>query len=97
MSTDLEEQTVVVRRLRLADLGAVVQLDAKNTGRVRKEYFQVKLAQALAETGIQVSLAAEQNGAQRGGSRRESKRDRLSARRAAFLRARRSRHGDRAR
>jgi ribosomal protein S18 acetylase RimI-like enzyme len=63
MSTDLEGQTVVVRRLRPADLEAVVLLDAKNTGRMRRAYFQVKLAQNLAETGIQVSLAAERNGA----------------------------------
>ena len=63
MSTDLEEQTVVVRRLRPADLGAVVALDAKNTGRVRDVYFRVKLAQNLAETGIQISLAAELQGA----------------------------------
>jgi ribosomal protein S18 acetylase RimI-like enzyme len=63
MSTELEAQTVVVRRLRPADLGAVVALDAKNTGRIRDAYFRVKLAQNLAETGIQISLAAELQGA----------------------------------
>jgi len=62
MSTRLEEGTVLVRRLRPADLEAVVALDAKNTGRRRDEYFQVKLQQNLAETGIQVSLAAEVDG-----------------------------------
>lgn len=59
MTTNLDEQTVVVRRLRPNDLEAVVGLDAKNTGRRRDEYFKVKLQQNLAETGIQVSLAAE--------------------------------------
>jgi ribosomal protein S18 acetylase RimI-like enzyme len=63
MTTNLEEQTVVVRRLRPDDLEAVVALDAKNTGRKRDEYFKVKLEQNLAETGIQVSLAAELDGA----------------------------------
>ncbi|MGH2570157.1 MAG: GNAT family N-acetyltransferase [bacterium] len=63
MSTDLEEQAVAVRRLRPADLDAVVLLDAKNTGRTRDAYFKVKLEQNLAETGIQVSLAAELQGA----------------------------------
>ena len=63
MSTNLEEQTVVVRRLRPDDLEAVVRLDAKNIGRRRDEYFKVKLEQNLAETGIQVSLAAELDGA----------------------------------
>jgi len=55
----LEEQAVLVRRLRPDDLEPVVALDAKNAGRRRDEYFRVKLEQNLAETGIQVSLAAE--------------------------------------
>ena len=58
-STNLEQTTVLVRRLRPTDLEPVIALDAKNTGRRRDEYFKVKLQQNLAETGIQVSLAAE--------------------------------------
>lgn len=58
-----EFEEVVVRQLRPKDLEAVVALDAKNIGRRREEYFKVKLQQALAETGIQVSLAAECEGA----------------------------------
>jgi len=54
-------QRVVIRRLRPADLEPVIALDAKILGRRRDEYFKVKLAQALADTGIQVSLAAEQD------------------------------------
>lgn len=55
----LEHMAIQVRRLRPDDLEAVVQLDARVVGRSRGEYFKVKLAQALAETGIEVSLAAE--------------------------------------
>lgn len=50
---------VVVRSLKPQDLEAVIALDAKAVGRRREEYFKVKLAQNLAETGIKVSLAAE--------------------------------------
>ena len=50
---------VVVRNLRPADLEAVVHLDTVLTGLRREEYFKVKLAQALSDTGIMISLAAE--------------------------------------
>ncbi len=60
--TSLEWDKVVVRRLRPNDLQAVIALDAKNTGRHREEYFKLKLAQALSDTGIEVSLAAELDG-----------------------------------
>lgn len=53
---------VVVRNLRPSDLEAVILLDAKNIGRRRDEFFRLKLKQALADTGITVSLAAELDG-----------------------------------
>jgi len=53
---------VTVRGLRPRDLDAVIALDARITGRRREEYFRLKLDQALRETGIQVSLAAEVDG-----------------------------------
>lgn len=56
------DQAVVVRGLKPADLERVIALDAKNTGRRREEFFKIKLAQNLAETGIKVSLAAELDG-----------------------------------
>lgn len=59
--TNLEVTDITVRRLRPADLEAVIALDAKNTGRRRTEYFKLKLAQALSDTGIEVSLAAEKD------------------------------------
>jgi len=60
--SNLEVSDVVVRGLRPGDLEVVVALDAKNTGRRRAEYFRLKLAQALSDTGIVVSLAAELDG-----------------------------------
>ena len=53
---------VVVRHLRPSDLDAVIALDAKNVGRRRDEFFALKLKQALSDTGITVSLAAELEG-----------------------------------
>lgn len=57
-----EFEAVTVRMLHPRDLEAVIRLDAKVVGRRRDEYFKVKLEQALADTGIQVSLAAEKDG-----------------------------------
>jgi ribosomal protein S18 acetylase RimI-like enzyme len=56
---NLETTNVFVRRLRPDDLDAVIALDARNTGRRRDEYFKLKLAQALSDTGIVLSLAVE--------------------------------------
>jgi predicted N-acetyltransferase YhbS len=59
MSTDILEDAVVVRNLTPADFDAVVSIDAKSIGRRREEFYRMKLRQALAETGIWMSLAAE--------------------------------------
>jgi ribosomal protein S18 acetylase RimI-like enzyme len=59
---NLETTNVIVRRLRPDDLDAVIALDARNTGRRREEYFKLKLAYALSDTGVEVSLAAEADG-----------------------------------
>ena len=63
MHRTLEETKIVVRRLKPDDLGAVIALDARNTGRRREEYFRFKLKHALEGTGVEVSLAAEHDGA----------------------------------
>lgn len=63
MDQSTHTSEAIVRNLRPADLEAVTALDAKNVGRLRDEYFRVKLQQNLAETGVKVSLAAEVDGA----------------------------------
>ena len=55
-------ETVLVRRLTPDDVEAIIALDAGITGQRREEYIKLKLAQALYDTGIQVSLAAEIDG-----------------------------------
>jgi GNAT superfamily N-acetyltransferase len=60
--TSPESGNVSVRRLHPTDLERVIALDAKAVGRRRDEFFRIKLQQNLAETGIQVSLAAELDG-----------------------------------
>lgn len=63
MNVMTADDTLVVRRLRPQDLEAVIALDARSTGRRREEYFKLKLKQALSDTGIEISLAAELDGA----------------------------------
>ena len=58
----MNDETTIVRNLRPRDLDRVIDLDSRYTGRRREEYFKVKLAQALSDTGIEVSLAAERDG-----------------------------------
>lgn len=62
MEKSLEHEDVVVRKLRPDDLEAVIRLDAKITGKRREEFFKLKLKQALSDTGIFLSLAAEADG-----------------------------------
>jgi len=61
-AVEQRQTEIVVRGLKPQDLEAVVAIDAKSTGRRREEYFRIKLAQNLKETGIKVSLAAESEG-----------------------------------
>ena len=58
----LETEQILVRSVRPNDLGAIIRLDAKITGRRREEYFWIKLGQSIEDTGVQISLAAELDG-----------------------------------
>jgi ribosomal protein S18 acetylase RimI-like enzyme len=60
--TEAARDTILVRHLRPTDLESVVTLDARIVGRRRDEYFRVKLGESQQETGIRISLAAEQGG-----------------------------------
>ncbi len=59
----LPRDEVMVRNLRPSDFDAVVLIDQRSRGRRREEFYKVKLRQALSDTGIVVSLAAEVDGA----------------------------------
>ena len=53
-------EPILVRNLQSSDLESVIALDARIVGRRRDEYFRVKLRESQQETGIKISLAAEQ-------------------------------------
>jgi len=59
MKVGEREDRIIVRNLRPEDLEQVIAVDAKNSGNRREEYFKVKLAQNLSETGVKISLASE--------------------------------------
>ena len=58
----LARDRIPVRSLAESDLHALVTIDRRITGRDRVEYFQRKLADALAESEVRVSLVAELDG-----------------------------------
>ena len=56
---ELDTDHIPVRRLGPDDLEAVVRIDTAGTGHTRTEFYRTKLARALEDSGIQLSLAAE--------------------------------------
>ena len=58
----LSRDKVPVRSMRAKDLDALVAIDRRITGRDRRAYYEQKLAETLDETGVRVSLVAEQDG-----------------------------------
>ena len=59
----LSRDRILVRSLCAEDLDAVVRIDSQNTGHDRAGYFRRKFSEALDESGIRISLAAELDGA----------------------------------
>jgi ribosomal protein S18 acetylase RimI-like enzyme len=55
----LSRDRIPVRSLREADLAAVVRIDGKHTGLDRSAYIGAKFREMLFESGIRVSLVAE--------------------------------------
>ena len=53
---------IMVRDLTTADTDSVVRIDARLSGRSRREYYVRKIADALKESGVRISLAAEIEG-----------------------------------
>jgi ribosomal protein S18 acetylase RimI-like enzyme len=58
----LARDRVLVRSLKQEDLAAVVRIDSKLTGRDRSAYYAAKFKEMLIESGIRVSLVAEDDG-----------------------------------
>ncbi len=55
----LARDKVPVRAMKESDLGAMIAIDRRITGRDRSEYFNRKLEEALYESDVRVSLVAE--------------------------------------
>ena len=53
---------VLVRNLDAGDLDAITTIDARSIGRRRDRFLKLKVEQALADSGIAISLAAELEG-----------------------------------
>lgn len=60
--TDLSRDRFLIRSLESADLAEVVRIDHSLTGRDRSTYYAAKLKEMLTESGIRVSLVAEDEG-----------------------------------
>jgi ribosomal protein S18 acetylase RimI-like enzyme len=58
----LARDRIPIRALRESDLRALIAIDRRITGHERSAYFARKLEEALHETGVRVSLVAEQDG-----------------------------------
>ncbi len=56
----LAHDRVPVRSMAAGDLAAILGIDRRHTGRDRTAFFQRKLAEAMDESGVRVSLVAEE-------------------------------------
>ena len=59
---DLSRDRFLIRSLREADLTEVVRIDHSLTGRDRSAYYSAKFKEMLTESGIRISLVAEEDG-----------------------------------
>ena len=55
----LARDRILVRSMAAGDLAALVEIDGRITGRERPDYFERKLADAVTDSDIRVSLVAE--------------------------------------
>ena len=58
----LSRDTVPVRSMTADDLPELIRIDRRITGRDRTPYFEAKVSEAMAESGIRVSVVAELDG-----------------------------------
>jgi len=57
----LARDDILCRSLHAMDLPAIVKIDRKISGKDHRRYYEQKLAEALGESGVRVSLVAEQD------------------------------------
>jgi len=60
--TALSHDRVPVRSMRADDLDAIIRIDTRETGGDHSEYLAAKMKEALTESGVRVSVIAEQEG-----------------------------------
>jgi ribosomal protein S18 acetylase RimI-like enzyme len=58
----LSRDKIPVRSMREGDLGKIITIDKAGTGTERADYYQRKLHESLHQSGVRVSLVAEQDG-----------------------------------
>lgn len=58
----LARDEILVRAMKKSDLSAIIAIDRQIGGRDRSEYFKEKLAEALFQSDVRVSLVAERDG-----------------------------------
>jgi predicted N-acetyltransferase YhbS len=58
----LARDRTFVRSMEAGDLDAIVRIDEMLTGRQRRDYYAAKLKEMMEETGVRVSLVAEDDG-----------------------------------
>lgn len=58
----LSRDRIPVRSMEEGDLAAIIGIDRKITGRDRTSYYRHKMAEAINESGVRVSLVAEVDG-----------------------------------
>jgi ribosomal protein S18 acetylase RimI-like enzyme len=57
----LARDIIPCRAMRESDLDAIVKIDRKTTGKEHRGYYEQKMAEVFGESGIRVSLVAEQD------------------------------------
>ncbi len=58
----LSRDRIPVRSMQAGDLDAIIRIDRKHSGRERREYYTRKLDEVLVESGVHVSVVAENDG-----------------------------------
>jgi len=58
----LEHDRLIIRSLMASDLGSIQRIDRRATGRDRSDYIAHKVSEVIEQTGVRISLVAEDDG-----------------------------------